>query len=142
MRIPSGRCHPDFVQRLFDFGLDRLGVLVGYICGLINPATSLMGHAVWKNSNGVTANVNYCIAMMINGNYAGAIQHCKVAVTVEPDIDLAVEHALLRQGEPDESRYITICNEGYFRKTQATTKELSCGRDQEKDPRDNPDARL
>ena len=81
-------------------------------------SSTLMGHALRYNPKSVTANVDYCIAMMINGNYAGAIQHCKIAVGVEPDnvtahynlglsyafngnTDLALEqYDLLRQGDP------------------------------------------
>ena len=52
--------------------------------GYWKNSSSLMGHVLMHNPKSVTANVNYCIAMMIHGNYVAAIQHCRAALEIDP----------------------------------------------------------
>jgi hypothetical protein len=53
--------------------------------GYWKNSSSLMGYVLTKNPKSVTANVDYCVAMMINGHYVKAIHHCQTALEVDPD---------------------------------------------------------
>lgn len=50
-----------------------------------NNSSSLMGYVLTKNPKSSTANVDYCVAMMINGNYSEGIQYCKAALEIDPN---------------------------------------------------------
>ncbi len=53
--------------------------------GYWRNSSSLMGYVLTKNPKSITANVDYCVAMMINGHYADAINHCQMALDVDPN---------------------------------------------------------